>query len=111
MTAKPPHPFSGVKLFTVTAVDGRKVSLHEDWYFAHILNRKPEIGWLTDAVEAIKQALIRAEEVKLDHISKRPLYIGPVITGGFGGPSRLHVAVEPRGTRGVVITVIRVFGD
>jgi len=105
---KTPHPYSGIKLFTVTAVDGRKVSLHEDWYHVHILARHHEVGWLSDPLESIKHALIRAVEVRIDPRSKRPLYVGPFFTG-FGGESCLHIPVDPKGNRGVVMTVMRVF--
>lgn len=110
MSQKPPSPYSGVKLFTVTAADGRKVSLHEEWYFVHIIGGHPEIGWLPEPLDAIKHALIRAVEVRLGGVANRPLYIGPTFGGGFGGPSCLHVAVLPgKGNRGVVVTVMRIF--
>lgn len=104
---KKPHPWSGIKLFTVTAVDGRKVSLHEDWYHVHILQRKCEIGWLSEPLDLIRHALIRAVEVRPQQHSERILYVGPLIGKGICAQNCLHIPVHPTsGHRGVVFTVM-----
>lgn len=101
------HPWSGIKLFTVTTETGRKVSLYEDWYQAHVVQRKVEIGWIADAVEEIKRALIRPVEVRPQRTAERFLYVGQALTKGFCAGSCLHVAVQhTSGNRGVVFTVM-----
>ena len=98
---------SGVVLFNVRASDGRMVRLHEQWFHEHIIQRKQEIGWLAEPLEAIKRALIEAEEVRWQPDYQRPLYIGPFIGKGFLANTRLHVAVDPdKDHTGVVITVV-----
>jgi hypothetical protein len=100
---------SGVKMFEVVAVDGRTVCLHEEWYHVHILQRKPEIARLTNALQEIERALTHAVDIRRStSYSTRPVYIGPAIGRGFFRNECLHVAVQPtgHGARGFVITVV-----
>jgi hypothetical protein len=101
------HPWAGIKLFTVTVESGRKVSLYEDWYQAHVIQRKVEIGWIADPIEEIKRALIRPVEIRPQHTPERYLYVGQTFTKGFCAGNCLHVAVQHTpGDRGVVFTVM-----
>jgi hypothetical protein len=101
------HARSGIVLFNVKASDGRMVRLHELWFHEHIIQRKIEMGWLTEPVEEIKRALVEATEVRWQPEYQRPLYIGPFIGHGFLSNTRLHVSVEPeKNHQGVIITVV-----
>lgn len=101
------NPWSGVTLLDVTASDGVRVRLHEEWYHVHIVQRKREIGhWMADPLAEIRRALEEAVEIR-PQANGRKLYIGPMIGRGFMHNNCLHVAVQPEsGNCGVVFTVV-----
>jgi hypothetical protein len=110
LSAKSPNAWSGIRLFVVTARNGAKIALHEEWYHVHILHRKREMTWISDLQERIKQALISPVEIREQHRAKW-LFVGPPLGGiGMLKDCCLHVAVQStgKGTRGVVLTVMLV---
>jgi hypothetical protein len=101
-------PTTGHRLFEVVAADGRRVRLHEEWLFVHILGRKPEIAGLTNPVQEIERALTHATVVRpsTSH-SDRLLYVGPALGRGFFRDDCLQVVVQrEHEDRGFVVTVV-----